>query len=150
MKLSYLTENNKTPLLISPDGDTGKSVLINWIKENIIMLEEKLTESGAVLFRGFDIQTPLDFEDIAKAIDNDLKDDNLGTSPRDKKTDFVFSASELPPHYPIMQHCEMSFLPSAPRRLFFYCNIAPEYGGETPICDFRKVVPFSILYSGIP
>jgi alpha-ketoglutarate-dependent taurine dioxygenase len=139
MKLSYLTENNKTPLLISPDGDTGKSVLINWIKENIIMLEEKLTESGAVLFRGFDIQTPLDFEDIAKTIDNDLKDDYLGTSPRDKKTDFVFSASELPPHYPIMQHCEMSFLPSAPRRLFFYCNIAPEYGGETPICDFRKV-----------
>ena len=38
-----------------------------------------------------------------------------------------------------MQHCEMSFLPSAPRRLFFYCHVAPEYGGETPICDFRKV-----------
>jgi alpha-ketoglutarate-dependent taurine dioxygenase len=33
----------------------------------------------------------------------------------------------------------MSFLPSAPRRLFFFCHIEPEYGGETPICDFRKV-----------
>lgn len=140
MNLSYFSEQNKLPLLITPEnGETTLQKLIDWIAENKAIIEDKLTESGAVLFRGFDIQTPLDFEKVAKAIDNDLKDDYLGTSPRDKKTDFVFSASELPQHYPIMQHCEMSFLPSAPRRLFFYCNIEPEYGGETPICDFRKV-----------
>ncbi len=139
MNLSYLSNDNKTPLLVTPDGDTSKASLLKWIDANKTMLEEKLTESGAILFRGFDIETPLDFESVAKTFDSDLKNDYLGTSPRDKKTDFVFSASELPSHYPIMQHCEMSFLPSAPRRLFFYCNIEPTYGGETPICDFRKV-----------
>lgn len=139
MKLSYLSEDNKTPLIISPENDSKKSTLLKWMEENKTLLEEKLTESGAILFRGFDITSPLDFEQVAKTIDDDLKNDYLGTSPRDKKTDYVFSASELPQHYPIMQHCEMSFLPSAPRRLFFYCNIEPTYGGETPICDFRKV-----------
>lgn len=140
MNLNYFSENSKLPLLVTPaDNENSKTALQQWIAANKAMIEDKLTESGAVLLRGFDIQTPKDFEDIAKAIDADLKDDYLGTSPRDKKTDFVFSASELPGHYPIMQHCEMSFLPSAPRRLFFYCHIEPVYGGETPICDFRKV-----------
>ncbi len=140
MNLTYFSEDSKLPLVISPENDgKSKEQLMEWIAGNKSIIDEKLTESGAVLFRGFDIQSPNDFESVAKTIDSDLKDDYLGTSPRDKKTDFVFSASELPPHYPIMQHCEMSFLPSAPRRLFFYCNIEPEYGGETPICDFRKV-----------
>ncbi|HNY54066.1 MAG TPA: TauD/TfdA family dioxygenase [Chitinophagales bacterium] len=140
MNLNYFSEQSKLPLVVSPaEGESGKNNLINWISANKVTIEEKLIESGAVLFKGFDIQTPQDFEDVAKAVDNDLKDDYMGTSPRDKKSGFVFSASELPGHYPIMQHCEMSFLPSAPRRLFFYCHIEPEYGGETPICDFRKV-----------
>ncbi len=140
MNLNYFSEQSKLPLVVSPAaGESGKNNLINWISANKVTIEEQLIESGAVLFKGFDIQTPQDFEDVAKAVDNDLKDDYMGTSPRDKKSGFVFSASELPGHYPIMQHCEMSFLPSAPRRLFFYCHIEPEYGGETPICDFRKV-----------
>lgn len=140
MNLNYFSEQSKLPLIVSPAaGESGKNNLINWISANKVTIEQKLIESGAVLFKGFDIQTPQDFEDVAKAVDNDLKDDYMGTSPRDKKSGFVFSASELPGHYPIMQHCEMSFLPSAPRRLFFYCHIEPEYGGETPICDFRKV-----------
>ena len=66
--------------------------------------------------------------------------DYLGTSPRDALTPYVFSASELPGYYPIAQHCEMRFLKKPPRRLFFCClrpNDGP--GGETPLCDFRKV-----------
>lgn len=140
MQEYFLSENKSLPLVISGEQEENKiAALTNWIETNKSDLEKKLTQYGAILFRGFDIQTPQDFENVAKSFDSDLKNDYLGTSPRDKKTDYVFSASELPPHYPIMQHCEMSFLPSAPRRLFFYCNIEPEYGGETPICDFRKV-----------
>ncbi|MDB5226611.1 MAG: Taurine catabolism dioxygenase TauD/TfdA [Bacteroidota bacterium] len=140
MNLNYFSEDTKLPLVITPsNGDVSKQSLVEWIASNKEMLNEKLREAGAVLFRGFQIDSAQDFEDVSKAMDNDLKDDYLGTSPRDKKSGFVFSASELPPHYPIMQHCEMSFLPSAPRKLFFYCHVEPIYGGETPICDFRKV-----------
>lgn len=140
MNLSYFSEKSTLPLLITPqNGNHSKHQLLDWIASNKLMVENKLTECGAILFRGFDIQSAADFEAVAKAVDADLKDDYMGTSPRDKKSDYAFSASELPGHYPIMQHCEMSFLPGAPRRLFFYCHIEPQYGGETPICDFRKV-----------
>lgn len=140
MNLSYFSEKSTLPLLITPqNGNHSKQQLLDWIASNKLMVENKLTECGAILFRGFDIQSAADFEAVAKAVDADLKDDYMGTSPRDKKSDYAFSASELPGHYPIMQHCEMSFLPGAPRRLFFYCHIEPQYGGETPICDFRKV-----------
>jgi len=102
-------------------------------------IREGFLERGAVLFRGFGVAEALQFEQAAKAIDPDLKNDYLGTSPRNKITDYVFSASELPPHFPIMQHCEMSFLPHVPRKLFFWCKTAPAHGGETPICDFAAV-----------
>jgi len=139
MKTFFLDNTKTYPLVISPESDRTLESLKNWIDKNHLDIEHKLSHYGAILFRGFDIQTPSDFEQIAKVVDADLKNDYMGTSPRDKKTDYVFSASELPAHYPIMQHCEMSFLPSAPRRLFFYCHTAPPFGGETPICDFRKV-----------
>ncbi len=38
-----------------------------------------------------------------------------------------------------MQHCEMSYVKQPPISLFFYCHVEPDYGGETPICNFRKV-----------
>ncbi len=138
MLQTYFSSTNNLPLVITSENPQRKE-LIDWIKTNHSLIEEKLLKDGAILFRGFDVQSPADFEEVAKSIDTDLKNDYLGTSPRDKKSDYVFSASELPGHYPIMQHCEMSFLPSAPRRLFFYCHVEPTYGGETPICDFRKV-----------
>lgn len=53
---------------------------------------------------------------------------------------YVFSASELPPYFPIPQHLEMSFLPSPPRKIFFCCLDPPTSpGGETCLCDFKKV-----------
>ena len=53
---------------------------------------------------------------------------------------YVFTASELPSFFPIPQHIEMSFLPAPPRKLFFCCLEAPtSTGGETCLCDFKKV-----------
>lgn len=131
------------PLIITPEKTGSSTVddLLTYISWQQDLLQQQLQEYGAILFRGFDVQRAVDFEAIAMASDGDLKNDYLGTSPRNlvPGTKYVFSASELPPHYPIMQHCEMSFLPSAPRKLMFFCHVAPGFGGETPICDFRKV-----------
>ncbi len=130
------------PLIVQPAGTATQSteVLCPWLRDNTEWVQEKLTHNGALLFRGFDISTPRDFEALARAIDDDLKNEYLGTSPRDGLTDYVFSASELPSYYPIPQHCEMSFTASPPRRVFFCCLEEPAEGsGETPLVDFRKV-----------
>lgn len=129
--------------IITPNDIKGHQVpyLIQYIREHKDDINAKILSHGAVLFRGFNVNQPTEFEAIAQSIDSDLKNDYLGTSPRNivEGTQYVFSASELPPYFPIMQHCEMSFLPSAPRRLMFFCHEAPRVGGETPICDFRKL-----------
>ena len=108
-----------------------------------------LARHGALLFRDFDVADAPAFEQVARAIDDDLKCDYLGTSPRDALTGYVFTASELPSYYPIPQHCEMSFVADPPRHLFFCCLVEPARGcGETPLADFRKVaaeLPASVM-----
>jgi len=141
MKESYLNDQH-LPLVIEPNGSgKSKQELIAWMQQNKESFTKKFYDSGAVLFRGFDIDTPTDFEAVALETDPRLKDDYYGTSPRNivKGTKYIYTASELPGHYPIMQHCEMSYVTHPPITLFFYCHIEPEYGGETPICNFRKV-----------
>ena len=124
---------------ITPINEANKEALLTQIAESKEAIKSQLLEHGALMFRGFDLKTPEDFEEVALALEPGLQNNYAGTSPRNSRTKFVHSASELPGHYPITQHCEMSFLPTAPRYLFFFCFIEPQDGGETPVCDFRKV-----------
>ena len=132
------------PLTFQPregsPGDRSLDSLCGWLTQNPQWVRERLTRHGALRFRGFAVEGPHDFERIARAIDDELGNDYLGTSPRDALTEYVFNASELPDFYPIPQHCEMSFCARPPRSVFFCCLDEPaEGGGETPLCDFRKV-----------
>lgn len=113
--------------------------LAAWLRDHAAEVDARLTQHGALLLRGFALPTAHDFEQVALALDDDLQDSYAGTSPRVARTRFVHSASELPPFYPIPQHIEMSFTIAPPRRLFFYCAVAPTADGETPVCDFRAV-----------
>ena len=142
MRTATLPEaRNGLPLLVEPDGDRSATALAGWLAERRDWSKQNLLEHGAILFRGFAIGAAADFERVARAIDDELKNEYLGTSPRDALTDHVFSASELPGHYPIPQHCEMTFTKTPPRRIFFWCDIAPRSpGGETPLVDFRRVL----------
>jgi alpha-ketoglutarate-dependent taurine dioxygenase len=128
------------PLVIGPGRDASLDRLCTWLAANPEWVQERLTLHGAILFRGFGVADAAGFERLARAIDDDLKNEYLGTSPRDSLGGSVFSASELPPVYPIPQHCEMSFVKNPPRRVFFCCLVEPqEGGGETPLVDFRRV-----------
>ena len=139
MNVHALEPGTELPLVVEPRKRRTVASLVDWLGDNHDWAQERLRHHGAILFRGFAVDGAWDFERIARAVDPDLKNEYLGTSPRDGLTDYVFSASELPGYYPIPQHCEMSFLNSSPRHLFFNCMIAPDKGGETPLVDFRKV-----------
>src|ERR1043165_4624964 len=141
MKQSFLNEQ-QLPLVIEPNGNgKTKEDLVRWLQASKDTFIQQYYKHGAILFRGFDLETPGDFESIAWEVDPRLRNDYYGTSPRNivKGTTYIYTASELPAHYPIPQHCEMSYVTHPPISLFFYCHVEPEYGGETPICDFRKV-----------
>ena len=132
---------DQLPLVVEARGERTATALASWLRADGAWVSEALTHHGAILFRDFDIADAPAFEHVARAIDDDLKCDYLGTSPRDALTGYVFTASELPPYYPIPQHCEMSFVAAPPRRLFFCCLVPPAPGcGETPLADFRRVL----------
>jgi len=142
MKSLKITEaqsaNGKAIRVVEGYGATLPT-LLEWIAAHRTEIEAAWVQHGALRLRGFAVQGPRDFEQVALALEPDLKNDYLGTSPRNALTRYVFSASELPPYFPISQHSEMSFLPSAPRKLFFHCTVAPAQHGETPTVDWRAV-----------
>ncbi len=115
----------KLPLLVEPLRREGRPVpaLVSWLSARRAWIDERLVEHGAILLRGFAVDGAEDFERVVRAVEPGLKNDYLGTSPRNALTEYVFSASELPPYYPIPQHCEMSFIKEPPARLFFSCLV---------------------------
>ncbi len=130
------------PLVIrpKPGTDNSASQLARVLSEEPIWVKDRWKTYGALLFRGFRLDGPGGFETIARSLDPALKNEYLGTSPRNALTPYVFTASELPPFYPIPQHLEMSFVKQPPRRLFFSA-LQPNQGigGETPLADFQAV-----------
>lgn len=133
--------NHSLPIIYQPKDakSAKKESIVSWIRANRKEVDRDLLIYGAVLIRGYEISSPQDFEDVALASDPNLKNEYLGTSPRDRITKYVHTASELPGSYPIMQHAEMSFLDQPPRKLFFFAKHAPGKYGETPIADLRKI-----------
>ena len=107
-----------------------------WIKEHRGDLLRQSAETGAVLFRGFPLATPQDFDAFVSAfgLANFAYDESLSNAVRVNKTPRVFTANEAPPHVTIYLHHEMAQTPVYPSRLFFFCEHAAETGGATPVC----------------
>ena len=137
------SQTQKTiPLIISPRWDDSLSFLCIWLVKNRAWVDEQILVYGAVLLRGFQVDSPVHFERATLALQPNLCDAYRGTSPRtlQPNTKYAFSAADVPVNYPIAQHLEMSFLKSPPRHLYFGCMKASSTpGGETALCDFRKV-----------
>jgi alpha-ketoglutarate-dependent taurine dioxygenase len=133
-----LPPGRSLPLIVeAPEPGTA---LAPWLRQHhdAVMAARRL--HGALMLRGFAVGEAVDFEAAARVIAPDLKDQYLGTSPRTRLTPCVFTSTELPPHYPIPQHAEMSFYHErAPHSVFFWCARASATGGATPVTDLRKV-----------
>jgi alpha-ketoglutarate-dependent taurine dioxygenase len=136
------TTTTTLPLIVSPRWDDSLEFLVQFLEQNRSWAEEQILNHGVLLLRGFSIHTPVDFETAVLSLQPHLCDTYRGTSPRTQApgTQYAFSAADVPVHYPIAQHLEMSFLPAPPRQLYFGCLQASTcVGGETSLCDFRKV-----------
>ena len=142
MRMRPLQAGSTLPLMFEPESEAeSDGAKLHERIAGCEGLQASLARNGALLFRGFKNVGPQQFEQAARAIDGGLKKDYLGTSPRNALTEYVFSASELPPYFPIPQHIEMSFVKAPPERLFFCCLLPNGgAGGETPLVDFRAVV----------
>ncbi|KAH9714094.1 clavaminate synthase-like protein [Citrus sinensis] len=88
---------------------------------------------GAVLLRGFDVKTANDFNDVVEAFGYEELPYVGGAAPRSHVVGRVFTANESSLDRNIPFHQEMALLPQFPSKLFFFCEVEPVSGGETPI-----------------
>ncbi len=136
IKTSTLSPEQPLPLIIEPADVTLD--LAEWSRNNAEFLENKLLKHGAILFRGFGINSVPAFEKAAFAMCPGLFCE-YGDLPREDLSDKVYHSTPYPPDKHILFHNESSHLPSWPRKQFFACTQPAAQGGETPILDCREV-----------
>jgi alpha-ketoglutarate-dependent taurine dioxygenase len=131
------------PLLIEPDsavlrGDAG--ALARWMVEKREAIEAVLLTFGGVLWRGFPIEEPEQFQAMFDDFTPFAKGYVAGTSERQPIKGKVMESTRTPEDVYIFLHQEMSYQLFSPRALAFFCKQPASEGGETPICDFRGLL----------
>jgi alpha-ketoglutarate-dependent taurine dioxygenase len=135
---SFLPEREgKYPIVLSPAVDNVD--LAAWCESHQEQLDSYYDQYGAILFRGFEISTPEDFEKVASAITQDLFAD-YGDLPPESASQRIYGVTPYPPDKMILFHNESSHLPSWPMRQFFFCIVPSAEGGTTPLLDCREVL----------
>ncbi|XP_050382798.1 clavaminate synthase-like protein At3g21360 [Argentina anserina] len=117
----------------SPAVPVTLSALTETIEDQRPYLEALLRQSGAVLFRGFPVNSASEFNDVVEAFGFEELPYVGGAAPRTNVVGRVFTANESPPDQKIPFHHEMAQVPEFPSKLFFFCEVEPGSGGETPI-----------------
>ncbi|KAL0010291.1 hypothetical protein SO802_005399 [Lithocarpus litseifolius] len=126
------------PLILSPNPKSqtppsSLSLFTKAIKTEKTFLDSVLHKSGAVLLRGFPVNTASDFNNVVEAFGFEELPYVGGAAPRTNVVGRVFTANESPPDQKIPFHHEMAQVPTFPSKLFFFCEVEPGSGGETPI-----------------
>lgn len=114
--------------------------LTAWAGVNKGWIEEKLYRHGAVLFRGFDVNSAGHFEAFVPAVSDQTMEYRERSSPRSQVGDKIYTSTDYPPDQTIFPHNEHSYSLTFPLKLFFYCDLPARRGGETPLADTRKVL----------
>jgi alpha-ketoglutarate-dependent taurine dioxygenase len=148
MVTSTSTPNKVLPLVVEAancatgDGDllAGTAGLLDWYEDYRTSIEDCLLTTGAVLFRGFEIETPSSFKRVTKALSTELIESVEENVPRTRLTSGVYTSTEYPPEYYLSLHSEYAYSNNWPARLFFCCIVAPQAGGETPLADNRTIL----------
>jgi alpha-ketoglutarate-dependent taurine dioxygenase len=142
-KRKLMFEDQTMPFIIEPESAQENATVNNllaYYNVNHDYLEMKLLDHGAVLFRGFGVNTPSSFARCVRTLNGDLLDYVDGNSPRTKLAAGVYTSTEYPSEYYISMHNELSYSRKWPRKLFFGCIVAPQEKGETPIADSRVIL----------
>lgn len=143
IKTGLLNPERSLPFVIEydpSDGPLDNGLLISWYQENETLVDQKFLDHGAILFRGFNINTPSAFARLTRSIAPGLLDCLDDNGPRTRITSGIYTSTEYPAEYQLSMHSEYAYSHKFPARLFFCCVVEPGQGGETPIADNRVIL----------
>lgn len=137
VRLGSLDSERQLPVLAEP---TAADVnLGSWAAAHRPLLAEKLRQHGAILFRGFAVDGPEQFQQVARDLCGSLLDYTERAAPRVEVGKGVYTSTEFPPDQWIPLHHEMSYAHNWPARILFHCDQPAVQGGRTPIASARQV-----------
>lgn len=135
-----MSENHDTtgwrPREITPTeigAEPGAEALAAYLADTD-RIDSLLTAEKALVFRGFHV-APRDLDAVMDPVLPKRLAYVHGNSPRTKVGDNVYTSTEYPAQFTISMHNELSYAAAWPRRLLFYCEVAPATGGATPVVD---------------
>ena len=114
--------------------------LIPWVKDHRESVESHLLKEGAILFRGFKIDSATKFEQFVTSISADLLEYLDQHTPRSRVSGQIFTSTEYPAAHTVPFHSENSKNHVWPMKLWFCCLQPALQGGETPLADNRQVL----------
>lgn len=136
VRTSTLAPGSDFPLVIEPSSPDLDAAV--WAAANRAFVEEKLRRHAGLLFRGFGLANPRDFEVFAEALQPGLYG-AYGDLPKKEGGKNTYRSTPYPEDKMILFHNESSHLPRWPRKQWFFCEEAAPVGGATPIVDCREM-----------
>ena len=140
VKTSTLQPGQSLPLIVEPEN-AGRTTaqFTDWVGQNQAWIAEQLAAAGGILFRGFAIREPGDFETFNDSMGFELMEYIRGNTPRSVVKNKVYTSTEIRRVVPIPLHNEMSYADKYPLLIAFLCHTPSPVGGETPIADMHEV-----------
>lgn len=130
------------PAVLRPTrpGQTGPAAVVELLARPEARL--LLRRHGAILFRGFGLSGLADFDAVVEGHYGRNTTVNVGgLSPRGTlRQDRIYESTRFPSALRLYQHNEYSHMANPPREVFFFCDLPSETGGETPLCDSRRIL----------
>jgi alpha-ketoglutarate-dependent taurine dioxygenase len=128
------------PMIVRPR--LGDVQLAAWSATCRDLIDARLRQHGALLFRGFPVDRASAFSDFVRASSETVVEYDEPTTPRTRVSgaDRIYTSTDYPPEERILPHNERSYSRTVPLKLYFWCETPAREGGGTPIGDVRRVL----------
>jgi alpha-ketoglutarate-dependent taurine dioxygenase len=136
VEVKPMTAERVFPLLVQCQSKSLDP--LTWARQNQAQIMTWLETNAGIVFRGFNLPTPLEFEQFCLAIYPELYA-QYGDLPKNEMGNKIYKSTPYPNDQMIMFHNESSHQHQWPRRQWFYCSESAEIGGATPIVDCREM-----------
>ncbi len=136
---SFLKGNNKIPLVIQPSTN-NEYFEVSCLKEKKEEIIQNLLLYGAILFRGYNIDSTEKLRNFSLCFVDELLPYVEKRSPRTTLEKNVYSSTIHPADQYIHFHNTTSFSHQWPMKIWFCCFHPAEEQGYTPISDCRQVL----------
>ena len=137
----FFEENRTLPLIVEPvDPSISLKKQMAHLKNDLEWLKARMTEFGALLFRGFATKTTDDFQAMLEEMEVAMMPYVGGVGLRGAPVQsMIYKSTNFPSHLDLHVHNEAMYHNDYPRTIIFYCLIPAAKGGATPLADSRNV-----------